>query len=41
MLTGCLQLAGDGCYDIADAHGIALDDFYIWNPAVNDDCSGL
>ena len=33
--------AGDGCYDLADAHGIELDDFYTWNPALMDDCSGL
>ena len=25
----------DGCYNIA------LSDFYAWNPAVKDDCSGL
>lgn len=33
--------ADDGCYDIADAEGIALDDLYAWNPAVKTDCSGL
>ena len=31
----------DGCYNIATAEGIALSDFYAWNPAVKDDCSGL
>jgi hypothetical protein len=32
---------GDGCYDIAAAHAIALNDFYAWNPAVGNGCSGL
>lgn len=36
-----LVVSGDGCYDIAAAAGISLDDFYDWNPAVGDDCSGL
>ena len=27
--------------NIATAEGIALSDFYAWNPAVKDDCSGL
>jgi hypothetical protein len=31
----------DGCYDIAQEYGITLDDFYAWNPAVGNDCSGL
>ncbi|KAL2793189.1 hypothetical protein BJX66DRAFT_339095 [Aspergillus keveii] len=31
----------DGCWDLADAHGIALEDFYKWNPAVKNDCSML
>ncbi|KAL4737496.1 hypothetical protein BDV11DRAFT_171948 [Aspergillus similis] len=34
-------IPGDGCYDLAAEYGIALDDFYAWNPAVGDDCSGL
>lgn len=33
--------SGDGCWTIANEYGISLDDFYVWNPAVNDDCSGL
>jgi LysM repeat protein len=32
---------GDGCYDLATAYGIALSEFYSWNPAVGDDCSVL
>ncbi|OGE49080.1 hypothetical protein PENARI_c023G09001 [Penicillium arizonense] len=32
---------GDGCYDIAAAHDITLNNFYSWNPSVKDDCSGL
>lgn len=36
-----LVVSGDGCYDIAADNGISLDDFYDWNPAVGDDCSGL
>jgi LysM repeat protein len=33
--------SGDGCYDIAQSYGISLNDFYAWNPAVGNDCSGL
>lgn len=33
--------SGDGCYDIANDHGISLDDFYKYNPAVSTDCSTL
>ena len=33
--------SGDGCYDIANDHGITLDDFYSYNPAVGNDCSKL
>jgi LysM repeat protein len=36
-----LVRSGDGCFDIAAAAGIALNDFYSWNPAVRSDCSGL
>ncbi|KAH7420080.1 hypothetical protein BKA64DRAFT_563224 [Cadophora sp. MPI-SDFR-AT-0126] len=28
-----------GCYDLAAASGISLDDFYAWNPAVGTDCA--
>ncbi|WYZ36110.1 hypothetical protein EsH8_X_000757 [Colletotrichum jinshuiense] len=34
-------VSGDGCWAIAQAPGIALDDFYLWNPAVKSDCTGL
>jgi hypothetical protein len=34
-------VSGDSCYDIANDHGISLDSFYAWNPAVKTDCSGL
>lgn len=36
-----LVKSGDGCFDIAASAGIALNDFYKWNPAVKNDCSGL
>lgn len=29
------------CYDIAMHAGIDLSDFYLWNPQVLNDCSGL
>lgn len=45
IVDGCrayyLAVADDGCWAIADSHGISLDDFYIWNPALGGDCSGL
>ncbi|ETS06285.1 LysM domain-containing protein [Trichoderma reesei RUT C-30] len=45
MVSNCNKfyyvIEGDGCYDIAAANGIALNDFYTWNPAVKNDCSGL
>ncbi|KAL6867810.1 carbohydrate-binding module family 50 protein [Trichoderma novae-zelandiae] len=45
MVKNCnkfyLVVSGDGCFDIAAANNIALDDFYTWNPAVKTDCSGL
>lgn len=31
--------ADTGCYDLAAAEGISLDNFYTWNPAVGTDCS--
>jgi hypothetical protein len=34
-------ISDDGCWAIANDNGIALDDFYSWNPAVGSDCSGL
>ncbi|KAJ6060538.1 hypothetical protein N7444_002392 [Penicillium canescens] len=45
MASGCIRFyyveANNDCYDIALDARVALDDFYIWNPAVNSDCSGL
>lgn len=45
MVSGCkgfyLVQSGDGCYDIATSHGITIDQFYSYNPAVGSDCSGL
>ncbi|KAJ5036790.1 hypothetical protein NUH16_004669 [Penicillium rubens] len=45
MVSNCNNfydvVKNDGCYDIAAANSIALDDFYKWNPAVKTDCSGL
>jgi hypothetical protein len=32
---------GDGCWAIANNAGIALDDLYAWNPAVETDCGSL
>lgn len=29
------------CFDIAATNQVSLEDFYLWNPAVNSDCSGL
>ncbi|KAL7815590.1 hypothetical protein V8C26DRAFT_435737 [Trichoderma gracile] len=31
----------EGCWDIAHSAKIRLQDFYKWNPAVKEDCSGL
>jgi sarcosine oxidase delta subunit len=31
----------EGCQQIADDNNISLTDFYAWNPAVGDNCSGL
>ncbi|KZL86126.1 hypothetical protein CI238_09105 [Colletotrichum incanum] len=45
IVTGCrayyVAVGGDGCWAIANDHGISLDDLYAWNPALNGDCSGL
>ncbi|KAB8229898.1 uncharacterized protein BDW43DRAFT_314545 [Aspergillus alliaceus] len=45
MVAGCTSFyyvqSGDGCSDIATNNGIALGKLYIWNPALNEDCSGL
>ncbi|KAF5697167.1 peptidoglycan-binding lysin domain-containing protein [Fusarium mundagurra] len=45
MVMGCKSFykvkKGDGCWAIANVNKIKLDDFYKWNPAVNNDCSAL
>ncbi|KAF3002842.1 hypothetical protein E8E14_007637 [Neopestalotiopsis sp. 37M] len=47
MVSGCKEFylvqPGDGCWAIANDQGIALSDFYLWNPAVNNggECAGL
>ncbi|KAK8109309.1 carbohydrate-binding module family 50 protein [Apiospora sp. TS-2023a] len=45
MVGGCDRFydvqPGDGCWAIANQYGIALDDFYAWNPAVGTDCHDL
>jgi LysM repeat protein len=45
MVKGCKSFykvkKGDGCWAIANANNIKLDDFYKWNPAVKNDCSAL
>jgi LysM repeat protein len=45
MTTNCKKFykvkSGDGCWAIADANQIALDDFYKWNPAVGSGCQTL
>ncbi|OAA37699.1 Peptidoglycan-binding lysin domain protein [Cordyceps fumosorosea ARSEF 2679] len=45
IVSGCNKFykvaPGDGCYDIAHAVAIDPDDFYSWNPAVRNDCTGL
>jgi LysM repeat protein len=45
MVSNCngfyLVKAGDGCFDIAAANGISTEQFYAWNPYVNNDCSRL
>ncbi|KFY05463.1 hypothetical protein V492_08531 [Pseudogymnoascus sp. VKM F-4246] len=48
MVSGCIRFYFRGpdaatlyCYDIAAAVGIAIDDFYGWNPQVGNDCANL
>ncbi|CAG8157685.1 unnamed protein product [Penicillium olsonii] len=45
MASNCMRFykvqADNDCYDIAQQAEAALDDFYDWNPAVGNDCSGL
>ncbi|TLD08606.1 uncharacterized protein PgNI_07373 [Pyricularia grisea] len=39
--TWYVVVPGDGCWAISNQYGIALDDFYKWNPAVGSDCGKL
>jgi LysM repeat protein len=45
IVAGCTAfyyvVSGDGCWAIANDYGISLDDLYLWNPALNGDCTGL
>lgn len=45
MVSNCNKfyqvVSGDGCWAIANDNGIALDQLYAWNPALNGDCTGL
>ncbi|KAK7184907.1 LysM domain-containing protein [Paraphaeosphaeria sporulosa] len=45
MISSCNKfykvLSGDGCYNIATANGITLENFYAWNPAVGSICGSL
>ncbi|XP_014562094.1 carbohydrate-binding module family 50 protein [Bipolaris victoriae FI3] len=45
MVAGCRRFyfvqPGDGCWAIANSAGIALNDFYKWNPGAGSDCSNL
>lgn len=45
MVSDCIRFykveSSNDCYDIALEAGVALSDFYSWNPAVNSNCSGL
>ncbi|KAH8692484.1 hypothetical protein GQ44DRAFT_719839 [Phaeosphaeriaceae sp. PMI808] len=45
LVCGCTKfyrvISGDGCWAIANANGITLDDFYAWNPATANECKNL
>ena len=45
IAVGCTAfyyvVSSDGCWAIANYHGITLDNLYLWNPAFNGDCSDL
>ncbi|KAL2827758.1 hypothetical protein BDW59DRAFT_143792 [Aspergillus cavernicola] len=45
MVAGCASFyyvqSGDSCYDIAANNAVALGKLYIWNLALNGDCTGL
>jgi LysM repeat protein len=45
MINNCKKFykvqSGDGCWALAEANKISLDNFYLWNPAVKTDCSAL
>ncbi|KAF3491976.1 uncharacterized protein GIQ15_01493 [Arthroderma uncinatum] len=34
-------VSGDGCWDLSNQYGIALSDFYTWNPAVGSNCANM
>ncbi|KAF3386213.1 LysM domain-containing protein, partial [Penicillium rolfsii] len=44
LVSGCTTfyeaISGDSCNAIATSYGIPLDEFYEWNAAVGNDCSG-
>jgi len=45
MIRGCVKFylveSGNTCAAVARAQGVALTDFYKWNPSVGSDCHGL
>jgi LysM repeat protein len=45
MVSNCnkfyLVVKDDGCYDIASKSSISLDQLYLWNPAVGNECRSL
>ncbi|KAK6837064.1 hypothetical protein RU639_001006 [Aspergillus parasiticus] len=45
MVSNCKRfykvVDNDGCWDIANNHGITTDQFHAWNPTIQDDCSKL
>ncbi|EEQ32195.1 LysM domain-containing protein [Microsporum canis CBS 113480] len=45
MVANCNKfhqvVSGDSCFDISNAAGISLDNFYAWNPTVGNTCSSL
>lgn len=45
MTAGCTKFykvkSGDGCWQISHDNNVDLNDFYSWNPAVKNDCTGL
>ncbi|KAF2824331.1 hypothetical protein CC86DRAFT_420818 [Ophiobolus disseminans] len=45
LVCGCTKfyrvVSQDGCWAIANANGITLEDFYAWNPATANECKNL